>query len=243
MLTTVILCGGLGTRIALVADGKPKALLPVGGRPFLWYLLQQLQQQGITHVVLSTGHLGDQIADFVRDGSLWPLELCCVRETTALGTGGAVRLAADTLQLDEPLLVVNGDTFFSGRVAVLKAFHDARPDACGSLALAHVANASRYGRVGVDAQTGAVKQFAEKHTGANQAAWINAGMYILEPELVRSIPVAQVVSLEHKVFPAWVGRGLYGCRIDGAQFLDFGTPADYAKAHSVVHSFHRPVGP
>lgn len=237
MVTAIILCGGLGTRMASVAARTPKVLLPIGGKPFLWYLLQHLQRHGIARVVLSTGHLGDQVANFVQDGTRWQMELRCVQESTPLGTGGAVRLAADTLQLKEPLLVLNGDTFFSGPPALLKTFHDSRPDSRGSLALARVPNAARYGRVNVHVQSGAVERFVEKGRCEARAAWINAGMYILESDLVDSIPSNRAVSLEQQVFPDWVGRGLYGCRVEGALFLDLGTPGDYARAPGTVKQF------
>ena len=237
MLTAVVLCGGQGRRIASVAAGTPKVLLPIGSRPFLWYLLQHLGRQGVGSVVLSTGHLGDQVETYIRCGR-WPVPVRCVREARPLGTGGALRLAADTLEHRGPLLVLNGDTFFGGLPSALKLFHDARADARGSLALTHMPDARRFGRVEVHGRTGAVERFAEKSRTDAQPAWISAGMYILEPALVRSIPPGRTVSLEQEVFPAWIGRGLYGCRMAEARLLDFGTPEDYARAQDLVHDFY-----
>ena len=112
--------------MASVAAATPKVLLPIGDRPFLSYLLQYLHRHGIVKVVLSTGYLGDQVADFVQCGRPWPMEISCIREPHPLGTGGAVRLAADVLQPLSSLLVLNGDTFFSGTPAQLVAFHEAQ---------------------------------------------------------------------------------------------------------------------
>ena len=110
------------------------------------------------------------------------------------------------------------------------------------LALARVANAKRYGRVDVHAQSSVVERIVEKHRSGAKAAWVNAGMYILESDLVDSIPSDRTVSLEQQVFPGWVGRGLYGCRVEDAQFLDFGTPGDYARAQGMVQHFHYQTG-
>ena len=85
--------------MASVAARTPKVLLPIDGRPFPRYLHEHMPRYGIARVVPSTGHLGDQVANFVQDGSRWQVELRFVQESKPLGTGGAVQLAADTLQL------------------------------------------------------------------------------------------------------------------------------------------------
>ncbi len=234
--TAIVLCGGRGTRIAAVASDKPKVLLPIGGEPFLGILLRHLQSEGVHRAVLSIGHLGAQVEAFVHspDCNTGDLEVRCVQETSPLGTGGAVRLAADTLGLRASLLVINGDTFFSGSLRSLQHFHEAQPDAKGTLALVPPMGGVRYGRVLVDALTGEVKQFAEKAPAAASEAWISAGVYLLGSKLVAGIAVGRSVSLENEVFPRWVARGLYGCRMPDATILDFGTPRSYAHAQSVA---------
>ena len=234
-MTCVILCGGLATRLRHIAANCPKALLPIEGKPFLWYMLHALRRQGATHIVLSTGHLGAMIADYVDEGHPWQLTVQCVQESEPLGTGGAIRLAADTLGLQEPLLVLNGDTFFSGSIRRLIAAHRAHPDATGTMALVRVKDAGRYGHVDVDARSGLVRRFDEKLADASRPAWINAGIYMLSPTLIASICADQVVSLEREVLPSWVGQGLYGCCYEDVGFLDVGTPEDYARASTMVH--------
>lgn len=234
-MTCVILCGGFATRLRHITANCPKALLPIGDKPFLWYMLHALKRQGATHIVLSTGHLGAMIADYVGDGHQWQLTIQCIQERQPLGTGGAVSLAAATLGLLEPILVLNGDTFFSGSLRRLIAAHRARPDATGTMALVRVKDAGRYGRVDVDARSGLVRRFDEKLADDKRPAWINAGIYMLEPALIASIRADQMVSLERDVFPSWLGQGLYGCCYEEAEFLDFGTPEDYARASTIVH--------
>ncbi len=209
----------------------------IHSRPFLWYLLHHLRSQGVTDVVLATGHLGNMVADYAGDGVRWKLRVRSIREPEPLGTGGAVRLAADTMGLGDPLLIINGDTVFDGSIAQLLAFHDAKPHAQGSLALVRVPDPRRYGRVDLDPAAGTIREFVEKEAGWAGRAWINAGMYVLGPELVAGIDAGRTVSLERDILPAWVGRGLYGCPFPRARFLDFGTPEDHERASTMLPLF------
>lgn len=111
-MQTVILTGGLGTRLRPITEKVPKALVEIAGRPFIEYLLEWLARGGVREVVLSVGYRSDLIQDFVGDGRRWGLEVVYVDEGDELrGTGGALRLAADRGALQERFLVTYGDSF------------------------------------------------------------------------------------------------------------------------------------
>jgi mannose-1-phosphate guanylyltransferase len=229
----VVLCGGFGTRLRPAVDDRPKVLAPVEGRPFLDYLLARLARQGCTDVVLSTGYLGEMVEAFAGDGAAWGLRVRYAHEPAPLGTGGALRFAADSCGLQQPFVAMNGDTLFTGSLARLTAFHAAQPGARATLALVQVPDAARYGTVRTDAASGAVTAFVEK-AAATGPAWINAGVYVLDPALLAAVPRGRNVSLERDVFPAWIGKGLSGCPFPDAAFLDIGTPEDYARAAALL---------
>jgi NDP-sugar pyrophosphorylase family protein len=108
----VILAGGLGTRIRAQAGSLPKALLPIEGQAFVHYQLLQLRKSGIEDVVLCIGYEGQQIRDYVNDGSRWNLHVRYVDEGQELrGTGGALRLAGDQNVLHPLFFVLYGDSF------------------------------------------------------------------------------------------------------------------------------------
>ncbi|MCU1655735.1 MAG: Nucleotidyl transferase [Pseudonocardiales bacterium] len=108
----VILAGGLGTRMWPDAKTTPKTLLPVAGRPFAWWQLNWLAESGVDSVVYCIGHLGEQIRDFVGDGSGWGLHVAYADEGDQLrGTAGAIALASDDDVLDERFLVLYGDSW------------------------------------------------------------------------------------------------------------------------------------
>lgn len=232
----IVLCGGFGTRLRPVVEDRPKVLAPILGSPFLDHLLRFLKGQGVSDVVLSTGYLGEMVEAYAGEGDRWGLTVRHAREPRSLGTGGAVRFARDLLELEGPVIVMNGDTFFSGSLEHLLLFHRSHQGAAGTLSLVKVTDAGRYGTVQVDPETGEVERFSEKNTQAG-ASWINAGRYVLTPELIDSIPPDRNVSIERDVFPGYVRQGLFGCMFPDALFLDIGTPDDYAKAADVLHRF------
>ncbi len=223
-ITAAILAGGLGTRLRPVVAGRPKVMAEVLGRPFLSYLLDQLQALGCTCVVLCTGYLGEQIYDAFGD-SYGNLQLCYSQERQPLGTAGALRFAHAHLR-SSLILVMNGDSFCAVDLNAFCAWHHARPSKA-SILLTQVADSERYGAVNFDSD-GAVIEFTEKRKGAGPN-WINGGVYLLERDVFVSIPEGKPVSLEYDIFPGLVGHGLYGYPSRG-RFLDIGTPDDFSIA-------------
>lgn len=223
-VTAAILAGGMGIRLRSVVADRPKVLAEVGGRPFIAYLLDQLTTAGIRRVIVCTGHLGTQVQEMFGD-TYGDLRVVYSHEPVPLGTAGALRLALPLLRSD-PVLVMNGDSYCQVDLGAFWTWHRERA-AEASLLLAEVPDTQRYGRVLVDA-TGRVLSFVEKGDG-HGAGWINAGVYVLSHRVPETIPGDHAVSLEEEVFPAWIGRGLYGCRSNG-RFVDIGTPHSYAVA-------------
>jgi NDP-sugar pyrophosphorylase family protein len=228
--TAAILAGGLGTRLRGVVADRPKVLAEVLGRPFLAFLLDQLEAAGVARVVLCTGYRGEQVRAAFGT-SYGALRLAYSQEPGPLGTGGALRMALPLLPC-EPVLVMNGDSYCSADFQELWSWHLSRA-AEATLLLSHVSDTTRYGRVQVQAN-GQVLRFDEK-ADAEGPGWISAGIYLLGRSLMLEIPQDRAVSLEREVFPAWIGRGLYGHRSQG-RLLDIGTPESYAAAEQFFAS-------
>lgn len=228
-VTAMILAGGLGTRLRDVLDDRPKPMAQVAGKPFLEWLIRQAYSQGVRLVVLCTGYRGNIIEEYFGDGKKWGVNLSYSRETSPLGTAGALRFAIERTRV-ETLLVLNGDSYCRYNLEHLLTAHKSRK-ASATLWVVPVAERLRYGAVEITPE-GSVRSFVEKGVNAERG-YINAGVYLLRRDLIASIPKDIKLSLETEVLPSLVGRGLYAVRGEGP-FIDIGTPESFAIASSFM---------
>jgi NDP-sugar pyrophosphorylase family protein len=226
-IAAAILAGGLGSRLRPVVGDRPKVLAPVGGRPYLTYLLDRLADAGFQEVVLLTGFRAELVRDAL--GTCYAgMRLVYSREPHPLGTAGALRLALPYLAASTVLLL-NGDSFCNADLCRFwRSHHRRRADL--SLVVSRASDTARFGKVRLR-QDGRVNGFAEKDASGGPG-WINAGLYLLRRALIEEIQPGKAVSLECELFPNWVrSRRLYAYRTR-AGCLDIGTPQSYAEAVS-----------
>jgi D-glycero-alpha-D-manno-heptose 1-phosphate guanylyltransferase len=223
---TIILAGGVGSRLRSVVSDRPKCLATIHGRPFLSYLLDQLAQAGVNDAILSTGHMADQV-ETTFGSNHGPMALRYSRENSPLGTGGAVKHALGLCSRDH-LLVINGDSFFDFDWRDFLAWFDPAAMRLG-MVLAWIEDCRRYGQVSI-APDGQVLRFQEKSETA-PAGWINAGVYLINKKALADFSAPKAFSLERDFFPAQMGRSFYARGYRG-RFIDIGTPESYAAAES-----------
>jgi NDP-sugar pyrophosphorylase family protein len=229
-MKTVLLVGGLGTRLRSAVPTLPKTLASVGDRPFLELLVRQLGSQELRELVMCTGYLAEQIQEVFQDGSDFGATIEYSRETIPLGTAGALKLAQGYVQNESEFLVINGDTFLEIDFNEFIVSHRKHGGAA-TMAVVCVENSSRYGTVQIGAD-GRIRGFLEK-TGQNTPGVINAGVYVFSNTALALIPQGPV-SLERDVFPLLMEQGFYAIAQRG-MFIDIGTPDDYARATKMSH--------
>lgn len=220
----VVVVGGLGTRLSGVVGDKPKCMAPIARPPFLEYLFCFVRSQGIGEVILGVGYRADQVVEHFGDGIRHGLKLSYSCERSLLGTGGALKLAASLVR-GNGVLVMNGDSIADVPLKALVEYHTQKC-ALATIVLAEVPDVARYGAV-VLGRDGQIVRFKEKSVEGK--GWVNAGIYVLEREVVANIPSERQVSLERDVFERLAGCGLYGFSFNGF-FIDIGTPEPYDKA-------------
>ncbi len=225
-LPAVILVGGKGTRLHPLTERTRKDMLPLVDRPLLAYTFDHLRRHGVERAILSCGYLPTQIQEYFGEEANG-LALEYKVEARPLDTGGAIRFAAEGL--GETFLAVNGDSLREADLARLIEFHRER-GAAATILLAPVADPSGYGLVRLNGD-GTVRNFLEKPRPEEiDTNLINAGVYVLEPEVLDLIPPGRPVSIEREVFPRLVEAGsLYGLALPG-YWLDVGTPESYLQA-------------
>jgi NDP-sugar pyrophosphorylase family protein len=219
----------MGTRLRSVVADRPKVLALVAGRPFLTYLLDQVERIGIRRVVLSTGHLSEQFADAIGD-EYRGMAIAYAQEQAPLGTGGAIKFAGQQVTTDH-VLVMNGDSYFDADLAAYAAWHVASGQDA-SLLLVEVSDASRFGTVTLQADGVHVAAFLEKQP-AHVPGRINAGVYMLRRPMFDQIP-AGPCSIERDVFPRWLERFDVRGWVTGGEFIDIGIPDEYRRSHDFM---------
>ena len=223
MAQAILLVGGFGTRLMPLTRTVPKPMLPVAGLPVTEHQLVTARRAGITSLVLATSYLSDVFIPYFGDGSRWGMKLQYAVEEEPLGTGGAIRNAAQLLTRDESIVVFNGDVLSSHDLSRQIQMHESL-DADVTMHLTHVADARAYGCVPVD-EEGRVTAFLEKMENP-VANTINAGCYVFNSRVIDQIPAGKVVSIEREIFPDLVdrGRAIYGL-VDDSYWIDIGTPS------------------
>jgi len=225
----VILVGGEGTRLRPLTSKIPKAIVPILNQPFLEHLLDYLKRHGVNDVILAMGYLPDPIRDRLGDGSQLGVHLTYLVEESPLGTAGAVKNAES--YLDGPFIVFNGDIVTDiDLTAMVKRHKEVKPKV--SIALTPVDNPTIYGVVETDG-AGMVQRFVEKPSWDKVTSnMINAGIYILEPEVLAHIPSSTRSMFENYLFPRLleIGEPLLGYPSE-AYWIDIGTPEKYLKAN------------
>lgn len=227
-MKAVLLVGGEGTRLRPLTTSLPKPLVPVANVPYLDQLLYFLEKLEIDEVILTACYLSAQIEAFCGRPRESGMKLTYVVEQSPLGTGGAVRNVAS--RLDGTFLVFNGDVLTDFDLVSLTAFH--REKKAGmTLALVPVSDPSRFGVADLRPD-GRIVKFVEKPPkGEAPSSFINAGIYVVEPETVDSIPGGIKFSIETGLFPRLAEEGrLYGL-VSDAYWIDIGTPECYLQAH------------
>ena len=236
-MIAVVLVGGEGTRLRPLTLDQPKAVLPIGGVPFVSLLLDRLAEAGVKRVILSSGYLPDAL----RAGIGTPpagMTVEVVVEDEPLGTAGAIRFAAHG-RVDQPFLALNGDVLGDADFGALVRAR-AAAGAQAAIALTPVDDPTRFGVVMHDSR-GVVERFVEKPPSADSLGpgpwWVNAGAYVLDPGVLDLVPEGRMVSIEREIFPLLVGGQLIAHR-DAGYWRDIGTVESYLAANTDVVAGH-----
>ncbi|MBA3231458.1 MAG: NDP-sugar synthase [Acidobacteria bacterium] len=229
-MKAILLAGGKGTRLRPLTVHTPKPIVPILGRPFLYYQIDLLRQvPEIDEVILSLNYQPRRIEEIFGEGEGLGLRLRYVVEPVPLGTGGAVRYAGDSLT--DSVVVFNGDVLTQVDLGAVLRLHRERK-AKATIVLTPVENPRAYGLVETDAD-GNVSRFLEKPGDSEITCnTINAGIYVLEPETFERIPKDTAWSIERSFFPSLIERGeTFVAFVHDGYWIDIGTPAKYLQVH------------
>jgi len=227
-LRGLLLAGGYATRLRPLSCSKPKLLFPIVGVPLIDLMLTWLKRGGVDETILAVNHLSEKLRLEIGEERLGSKVLFSV-EKEPLGTAGPIRLAREMLGTGGPFIVVNGDIVSDIDLAeMVKAHQDHSPIA--TVALVSVKDPRQYGSV-TTTKDGLISKFEEKKPGRIRSGTINAGAYVLSPDVLDYIPDGGAVSLERDAFPKLAEKGLIRGWKHHGYWYDIGRISEYRRAN------------
>lgn len=219
----VLMAGGLGSRLAPLTDNCPKPMLKVGEKPLLETIIENFAAQGFRHFSITLNYLADMICDHFGDGSKWGVEIDYVRETTRLGTAGALSLLPE--KPSQPIIVMNADLLTKVSFQEMLEFH-AGQNALATMGVREYEYQIPYGVVNTTGHD--IIDVEEKPTSRY---FVNGGLYILSPEAIDLIP-REVFFDMPSLFSILINDGKKTCAFPVREYwLDIGHVSDFERAN------------
>lgn len=220
-LSALVMAGGLGERLRPVTEDVPKPMLPVNGKPLLEHTIEQLRAAGISQINVSTHYKSDVVSNHFGDGSEFGVKISYVHEDEPLGTAGALAALQHT---NTPLLVINGDVLTNLNYRAMLAYHFEN-QAQMTVGLRQYDFRVPYGVVQTEGVQ--VRAIAEKPM---QKLFVNAGIYLLEPDLARYVPPGRRFDMT-ELIAVLLAEGVRVIGFPISEYwIDIGQPADYERA-------------
>jgi len=228
-MQAVVMAGGEGTRLRPLTTNRPKPMVPIVNKPMLEHTLNLLKQHGCKGIVLTLHYLPNVIRDYFQDGDEFGVNLTYLIEEKPLGTAGGVKNAER--YIDGTFVVFSGDVLTDINLSKAINFHK-QSGASATIVLTRVPNPTEYGIV-ITEKTGRIQQFLEKPGWSEVFSdTINAGIYILEPDVLKHVKTDMEFDFSKHLFPKLLelGEPLYGYTADG-YWCDIGNPVQYLQAN------------
>lgn len=229
-MQAIILAGGFGTRLQTVVKELPKVLAPIAGKPFLYWLISYLKNEGITKFIFSLGYLHQQVQDYLHE-QFPTLNYTCVIEDVPLGTGGAIKYCIQEVT-EKEVFIINGDSFFNVNIGELFKYYMQTNADC-TIALKPMQNFERYGSVTLN-NANRILQFNEKQYC--EEGLINSGVWLVNKDVylhqTKLLPTS--FSYEKDFLEPNMNNLIVTGFIANNYFIDIGIPEDYYKAQTEI---------
>lgn len=231
-MKALFLAGGNGTRLHPLTENVPKPMVPIMNKPLIERTMVNLKKFGISDIVISNCYKPYYMKKYFGDGKKLGLNIQYVVEDYPLGTGGAIKNTET--HFNDTFVIFNSDILFDVDIKKMFEFHKSR-HALMTIAVTEVEDPTVYGVIDVDQMDYAVSFKEKPKLEEVSSRFINAGIYIFEPEVFKQIPAGTVVSLEREVFPKILDNGdkIAVFKNDG-YWMDIGTPEKYMQAHKDI---------
>ena len=217
-ISFVVLVGGLGSRIKHLYPNKPKPLISINNKPFLYWLIKEIKELNFKDVIYASGYRSEQIEDWVNNNEFKDLNQKIVKENKKLGTAGSIFNLIDLCK--ENLIILNGDSLLAG--GIKKLLQSINVNHSSTLVCHYMKNTQRFGKIIFNQKNQLVNFFEKEKRGPG---YINSGIYFFKKEKIIEYKTNGYVSLEHQLIPNMIKNNekINIIKIKKPKFIDIGT--------------------
>jgi mannose-1-phosphate guanylyltransferase len=224
-MKAVILAGGLGTRLQPYTTFLPKPMLPLGEKPILEHLIEWSKKNGVKSFVLCVSYLRKSIQDYFEDGKQFGVKIEYAVSTKPLATAGQLKTAEKFI--DNTFVCMYGDSIYGFNLRNMIKQHQ-RKKSFVTMSLNEYKTKLPYGVIKTS-KNGKVTSWNEK---PEIKANINMGCYVMEPEILKTIPKGRPHGMDDVIKNAMSKKKLVSSFISKNGFIDIGNKESYEKANS-----------
>lgn len=242
-VVVMILAGGFATRLRPLSYTKPKVLLPILDKPIIDYILEAITKLPISNVILSLRYMADLVKTHVeKNWRTLENKITYLIEDRPLGDAGPIVLAnLKSLFTDTTILVINGDVFSNVDLEKVLEFHRKKGGVATVVLVEAKGDLSRFGVASLNSDS-RITKFIEKPRGLVGRGFVNAGIYVFEPEIIKYLPKKLTCRL--KISIDLIPKLLENCDVYGfvhrGYWFDIGTPEDYLRANIEALKYYYP---
>ncbi len=227
----IILAGGLGTRLGNITQKTPKPLLKIKGKPFIFYLIEKLKNEGIKKIIILVWNMSNKFVK-INFSKKFGIDIKIIKEKNKLGTGGSV--INSYKYLDSKFFLVNGDTLYDIPFNDLEAKFLNHKEA-------NIITACHYSRKAKNKYKyffGKKNKLLEYDISKNQNNWISGGTYIISKKILKKFKIKNI-DLDSEIISEQFKKGKVAAKKYYNNFIDIGTKSDFIKAESIIKKIMR----
>ena len=231
-MRAVILAGGKGTRLKPYTTVFPKPLMPIGDKPILEIVVQQLKSHGFDEIIMAVGHLAELIMAFFNEGSKYGVKIKYTREDQPLGTAGPLALMKE--ELSETFLMMNGDVLTTLDYSDLVNYHKIN-GAIATIALRKRDVKIDFGVVELD-DSNSIVGYSEK---PKIDYLVSMGVYIFEPRVLEYVRPNEYLDFPDLIKELISNEETVKGYVYDGYWLDIGRPSDYERANREIDKMQK----
>ena len=228
-ISVVILVGGFGSRVKHLHPNKPKSLIDIENKPFLYWLVKEIESLSLKKIFYATGYKSEQIESWVENNEFKSINQKIIKEKKKLGTAGSIFNLINFCEKN--LLVLNGDSFLADGIRSL--INSINLNVSSALVCHHTKDTSKFGTI-IFNKENQLTHFSEKQFVGS--GYINSGIYYFSKDIILKYKNKGFISLEYELIPNMIKNKekIKVIKVNKPRFIDIGTEKSILESSKIA---------